>query len=100
MLKMPKMQKILKMLPRVKEESRKRLNRIAGQVKGIQRMVEEEKYCIDILIQIAAVRAALDRVGLIILKGHMETHVTEAIKENKGQELIDELDEALSQFLK
>jgi len=63
-------------------------------------MVEEEKYCIDILIQIAAVRAALDKVGLVILKGHLQTHVTEAIEEGKGQELIDELDHALSQYLR
>lgn len=88
------------MLPRVKEETQKRLSRIAGQIGGIQRMVEEEKYCIDILIQIAAVRAALDRAGLVILKGHMETCVTKAIKESRGQELIDELDDALSKFLK
>jgi len=88
------------MLPEVKKDSLTRLKRIAGQVGGLQRMVEEEKYCIDILIQIAAVRAALDKVGLVILKGHLQTHVTEAIEEGKGQELIDELDHALSQYLR
>ncbi|HID96184.1 MAG TPA: transcriptional regulator [Candidatus Latescibacteria bacterium] len=88
------------MLEGVKEDSLVRLRRIAGQVGGIQRMVEEEKYCIDILTQIAAVRAALDKVGLIILRGHLETCVTRAIKENKGEELIDELDSLLSKFLR
>jgi DNA-binding FrmR family transcriptional regulator len=88
------------MLLKVKEEVQKRLNRIAGQVGGIQRMVDQEKYCIDILNQIAAVRAALDKAGLVILKGHMETCVSKAVRENRGQELIDELDEVLSKFLK
>jgi DNA-binding FrmR family transcriptional regulator len=88
------------MLPRHKEETGKRLKKIAGQIRGIQRMVDEDRYCIDILNQISAVRAALDRVGLIIMKGHMETCVTKAIKENSGQELIDELEQALSRFLK
>lgn len=87
------------MLPKVKEDSQKRLKRIAGQIKGIQRMIEEERYCIDLLNQIAAVRAALDQVGLIILKGHLETCVTKAIKGSKGQELIDELEKTLSNFL-
>ena len=88
------------MLPEVKKDSLTRLKRISGQVSGLQRMVGEEKYCIDILIQIAAVRAALDKVGLIILKGHLQTHVTEAIEKGKGQELIDELDHTLSQYLR
>ncbi len=63
-------------------------------------MIQKERYCIDILIQISAVRAALDKLGLVILKGHMETCVSKAIKGNKGQELIDELDNLLSKFLR
>jgi len=94
------MEVMINMLPKVKDDVQKRLNRIAGQISGIQRMVEQEKYCIDILTQIAAVRAALDKAGLVILKGHMETCVTRAIRENRGQELIDELDETLSKFLR
>ncbi|MFQ5575243.1 MAG: metal-sensitive transcriptional regulator [Terriglobia bacterium] len=88
------------MLTEVKKDAQLRLKRIAGQVSGLQRMVDEEKYCTDILVQIAAVRAALDKVGLTILKGHLETHVSEAIERGKGQELIEELDQTLSRYLK
>lgn len=71
----------------------RRLKNISGQVDGIRRMVEEEKYCIDILTQVSAVRAALNSVGLVILKRHIEHCVTDAIEsggENK-QQVIDEL---------
>jgi CsoR family transcriptional regulator, copper-sensing transcriptional repressor len=96
----------------VKEERassiKKRLNRISGQVAGIQRMVEEERYCVDILTQIAAVRSALDALGVELLSDHMEScvmgHGTETAHEcakplTKDQ-LIDELRTTLSRFLK
>jgi DNA-binding FrmR family transcriptional regulator len=88
------------MIPKHKEEARKRLKKVAGQVRGILKMLEEDRYCIDILNQISAVRAALDKVGLVILRGHMETCVTNAIKRENGDELIDELEEALKRFLR
>ena len=50
----------------------KRLNRIEGQVKGIQKMVDEERYCIDILTQISAIRSAINKVGSIILESHIK----------------------------
>jgi DNA-binding FrmR family transcriptional regulator len=53
-----------------KEQLRDRLARIEGQVRGISRMVEEDRYCIDVLTQIAAIRAALDRVALGLLDDH------------------------------
>lgn len=90
---------MFKILPKTREEVERRLNKIAGQISGIGRMVEEDRYCVDILIQIAATRAALDKVGRIILKGHMESCVTKAIKGNRGQELIDELDDVMSKFM-
>ena len=52
-----------------------RLSRIEGQVRGVERMVEEDRYCIDVLTQIAAVRAALDKVALGLLDGHAQTCV-------------------------
>jgi DNA-binding FrmR family transcriptional regulator len=71
----------------------RRLKIIEGQVKGIQKMVEEEKYCIDILTQISAVRAALDGVGKVILRRHLDHCVTNAMgKDNlKVKEVLDEL---------
>jgi CsoR family transcriptional regulator, copper-sensing transcriptional repressor len=56
-----------------------RLARIQGQVRGLERMVEEDKYCVDILTQIAAVTTALDRVGLQILDGHVQGCVRAAM---------------------
>ena len=53
-----------------KEQLAKRLARIEGQVRGVARMVDEERYCIDVLTQISAIRAALDKVALGVLDGH------------------------------
>lgn len=80
----------------------KRLRRIEGQVRGIQRMVEESKYCVDILIQIAAVRAALDRVGMILLEDHTRGCVARAIKNSEGDAdaAISELTDVLKHFLR
>ncbi len=80
----------------------KRLRRIEGQVRGIQRMVEESKYCVDILVQIAAVRAALDQVGLILLEDHTRGCVARAIKQSDGDAdaAIAELTGVLKRFLR
>jgi CsoR family transcriptional regulator, copper-sensing transcriptional repressor len=58
-----------------KQQLQTRLRRIEGQVRGIERMVEEDRYCIDVLTQIAAIQAALDKVALALLDGHAHTCV-------------------------
>ena len=63
----------------IKESSRKRFSRIEGQVRGLARMVEEDRYCIDIVTQISAVRAALRRAGEEILRDHVAHCVEGAI---------------------
>lgn len=83
-----------------KDNAQLRLKKIAGQIKGIQRMIDEDKYCVDILIQIAAVRAALDRVGLIILECHSRECLQKAVKEGKEEEMVTELLEVLKKFIK
>ncbi len=88
------------MLPEVKKESSERLNKIAGQLGGIQKMVEDERYCIDIITQIAAVRAAIDKVGLIVMKGHIKTCVSDAIRKNNDDLIIDELEKTMFMFLR
>lgn len=82
----------------VNEKALRRLKNIEGQVRGLQRMVKEEKYCVDILTQISAVRAALNSVGMVILKRHIETCVSEAIEAGGAERLqiIDELMGVLS----
>ena len=71
----------------------RRLKIIEGQVKGIQRMIEDEKYCIDILTQISATRAALDGVGKVILRRHLDQCVSNAIGKDdiKVKKILDEL---------
>ena len=81
----------------------KRLNRIEGQVKGIQKMVEEERYCVDILVQISAIRSAINKVGSIILENHIKGCVTESIKHDDmeiTEQTIQELMDTISKFTK
>ena len=78
----------------------RRLRKIEGQIKGIQRMIENEKYCADILIQIAAVRAALNKVGLIVFEDHTRGCVAEAVQTDHGDEKINELIDVISQFIR
>jgi CsoR family transcriptional regulator, copper-sensing transcriptional repressor len=69
----------------------KRLSYIEGHGAGIQKMVEEDKYCIDILRQTHAVRKALEKLEAIILEGHLQTCVPEGIKGDREEEVIQEL---------
>lgn len=83
-----------------KQEILKRLRRIEGQVKGIQKMIEEDQNCVDILTQVAAIRAAINKVGGIILEKHSKSCMQNAISsENKG-EALDELMNTVQKFLK
>lgn len=77
----------------------RRLKNIEGQVRGLQRMVEEEKYCVDILTQISAVRAALHSVGMLILRRHVETCVSDAI-ETGGTDRVEIIDELMNVLAK
>ena len=76
-----------------------RLNRIEGQVRGIKRMVEEDVYCTDILIQVSAVNAALNSFNKVLLANHIRSCVAEDIREGK-EETIDELVGVLQKLMK
>lgn len=69
----------------------KRLSRVEGQVRGLAQMVQDDRYCIDILTQITAVRSALGSVAIELLRNHAEGCVANAIAQGKGQPSIDEL---------
>ncbi len=75
----------------VKQKLLARLRRIEGQTRGLQRMVEEDQYCVDIMTQIAGVQAALEQVSLLLMENHLLHCVTEAIQEGKGDEKIAEI---------
>ena len=86
---------------RDKELLQNRLKRIEGQVRGVQRMVDEDAYCVDVLTQIASVVSALEKVGTILLKDHVEHCVRESIEKGEGaDERIEELTEAVERFLR
>ena len=83
-----------------KDELQTRLRRIEGQVRGLERMVDEERYCIDVITQIAAVQAALDKVALGLLDDHARHCVVEGGAEGSPAELTDELMGAVGRLLR
>lgn len=84
-----------------KEKLQRRLRRIEGQVRGIQRLVDEETYCVDILTQLSSIVAASEQVALLLLRDHVEHCVRESIEEGKdADEKIDELTSAVERFLR
>jgi DNA-binding FrmR family transcriptional regulator len=90
-----------------KDRLRKRLKRVAGQVAGLQKMIDEDRYCVDVLTQVAAVRSALDAVGVLLLTDHIEgclagrgTGTEHACaKAMTRDELVEEVKAALGRFL-
>ena len=81
----------------------RRLKRIEGQVKGIQKMIDDERYCVDILIQISAVRSAIDKVGAIILENHIKGCVSNSLKNGDKEDneaIIKELMDTIKKFTK
>ena len=83
-----------------KEKVRNRLRRIAGQVGGLERMVEEERYCIDILTQISAVQAAIDKVALALLDEHTRHCVVGAETADVREERTEEMLAAVGRLLR
>jgi DNA-binding FrmR family transcriptional regulator len=81
-----------------KDEVLTRLRRIEGQVRGLHRMVEEGKYCIDVLTQISSVQAALKAVGLGLIDDHVRHCVRDALEEGDGDDKVEELVSAVARF--
>ena len=74
----------------------KTLNRVIGQLEGVRRMIEERRYCPDILIQTRAARAALKKTELAILRSHMNHCVAEAFREKNGDKSQEKIDEIIT----
>lgn len=77
-----------------------RLKKIEGQVRGVQRMVDEDRYCVDILIQVAAVKAALNKVGMALLEGHARGCMQAAVRRGEGDDAVNEMMDVLERFIK
>jgi DNA-binding FrmR family transcriptional regulator len=75
-----------------------RLRRIEGQVQGIQRMVADDKYCVDILLQLTAVQGALEQVQKLVLGQHIESCVADAIRSGDPRERQKKIDELIDVF--
>ena len=76
-----------------------RLNRIEGQIRGIKNMIEEERYCVDILIQVSSVQAALNSFNKILLSSHIKSCVVEELRAG-NEEVVDELCKTIQKLMK
>lgn len=83
-----------------KENVIQRLKKIEGQVKGIQRMLDNDKCCVDVLIQIAAIRAAINKVGILIFENHTRECLKQALHENQEEKMIEDLIAVMIKFTK
>ncbi|WP_158737039.1 metal-sensitive transcriptional regulator [Alteribacillus sp. YIM 98480] len=83
-----------------KQQLLNRLKRIEGQVRGIHNMVENDRYCVDILNQIAAIQSAMNKVSLALVEDHTNHCVANAIKNGEGEESIEELMEVIKRMIK
>ena len=77
-----------------------RIKRINGQVEAVGRMIDDEEYCVDVLMQISAATGALAKVGQIVLENHLKTCVTEAMKNNDVKDREEKLEELIKLFRK
>ncbi|MBI1971633.1 MAG: metal-sensitive transcriptional regulator [Candidatus Wildermuthbacteria bacterium] len=75
----------------IKHKARRRLKIVEGQMRGLQKMVEEDKYCIDILRQSSAIKQAISGVEDMILENHLSTHGTSQMKHGKAKQAIREI---------
>lgn len=75
----------------IKKKVIRRLKILEGQIRGLQKMVEEERYCVGIIHQSSAAKEALSRIEDLVLENHLATHVVEQIKKNKSLESIKEI---------
>ena len=82
------------------DEALPRLRRIEGQIRGIARMVENRRYCIDIVQQLTAARKALDQVSLKVMNDHINSCVSDAIRHQDGEAKIHELMQTITRFVK
>ncbi len=83
---------------RTKKNVEARLRRIEGQIGGLRRMIGEDEYCVDLLIQISAAQGALGRIGQIVLGSHIETCVSDAFERGGKSERQRKIDELMDVF--
>ena len=83
-----------------RQQLQTRLRRIEGQVRGVARMIDEDKYCVDVVTQVAAIQAALDKVALGLLDGHARHCMNEGAVEGRADEMATEMMAAVGRLMK
>ncbi|MGH2798556.1 MAG: metal-sensitive transcriptional regulator [Thermoleophilaceae bacterium] len=83
------------MLPIAKKDALNRLKTVRGHLDGIIRMVEEDAYCVELMKQVSAAQASLERVNRVVLRNHLETCFSEAVAEGRGPSAVAELVDAV-----
>jgi CsoR family transcriptional regulator, copper-sensing transcriptional repressor len=83
------------MLPLAKRDALNRLKTVRGHLDGIIRMVDEDAYCVDLMKQVSAAQASLERVNRLVLRNHLETCFSEAVSEGRGPAAVTELVDAI-----
>ena len=83
-----------------KTDNINRLNKIIGQVNGVKRMIEDDRDCPDVLIQISSIRAGLAKLALLITEDHLEHCITTSFQKGKGKQSVTSLSKAMKQMLK
>ena len=81
-----------------KDELLVRFNRVSGQLDGIRTMVDEERYCPEVLVQLSAAMAALEKIGFILLRDHIQGCVADGIRDGRGDDYMDELMATVQRF--
>lgn len=84
--------------PETKQRALNRLRRIQGQVQGVRRMVEEEKYCVDVMLQISAVQGALEQVSKLLMHRHIESCVMDSMKAGTERARAKKIEELMGVF--
>ena len=79
------------MLSEVKQDALKRMRYIEGHLAGIRKMLDEDKYCVDVLKQTYAVRRAIEKMESLLLEGHLKSCVVEGIQSGRAEEIVEEL---------
>jgi DNA-binding FrmR family transcriptional regulator len=83
-----------------KEDIVKRMNKVIGQLNGVKRMIEQDRDCPDVLLQITSARSALGKLGVMITEDHMEHCIADSFQKGKGRQSIASMGRALKQMLK
>ena len=79
------------MLSEVKQDALKRMSYIEGHLAGIRKMLDEDKYCVDVLKQTYAVRRAIEKMESLLLEGHLKSCVVEGFRSGRAEEIVEEL---------